>query len=120
MTAALRFVGGDEVIEAFVLTHTDGSIVDLATVEFTMTAGVWWRGRVRIALALDDGIEISNQHPALAGADEDQVPHGIFRLSETRTLLIPFGQIAALRIAVIRSLDSVTMSSYFAPLERIT
>lgn len=117
---ALRFVGGDEVVEPFVLTNTDGSIVDLATVDFVMSAGVWWNGRVRIVLTPVDGIEISNDHPALAGTGQDQEKHGDFRLSEVRTLLIPFGQIASLRIAVIRVLDGVTMSSYLAPLERIT
>lgn len=119
MTAALRFVGGDEVIEPFLLEATDGEILDLTEMQ-PITGGVWWHGRQRIALTEGAGIEIENVRPARAASGATQTPHGRITLSEAQSILIPFGQIASLRLIAVRAIDTVTMSSYFAPLERIT
>lgn len=119
MTAALRFVGGDEVIEPFLLEATDGEIIDLTEMQ-PITGGVWWRGRQRIDLTVGAGIEITNVRPARAASEATQTPHGKVTLTEVQSRLIPFGQIASLRLVAVRAIDTITMSTYFAPLERIT
>lgn len=116
--AALQLVGGDEVIEPFLLEHTNGLIVDLDTME-PLIGGVWWRGRKRISISEGAGIIINTPHPERAAEGEHQVEHGTVTLTEDQTLLLPFGQIASLRIVCING-DGVTMSTFLHPLERIT
>lgn len=115
--AALQLVGGDEVVEPFTLHNTDGSFVDLATV--TITGGVWWRGKERFPLVVGTNIILNVNLPVLADDPADQVPHGFITLTEDQTILLPFGQIASIRVVAVNG-DGVTMSTFLHPLERIT
>lgn len=117
MAASLTLVGGDEIVEPFVLKRTDGAILDLSLVN--ISGGVWWRRRLQIELAVDDGIEIEDEHPPLAAVGEDQIPHGNIRIIEDRSILIPLGLIANLRLVAVTKADAVTMSTYFVPIKRI-
>lgn len=119
MTTATRFVGGDEIVVPFLLETTDGDIVDLATVTFMRSSGVWWRGLPRIPILRGFGIEVTNENPPRAAEGDEQEPHGVIRLVEDTTDDIPFGQIASLRLVVFRTADGITESSEFAPLDRI-
>lgn len=117
MATALQLVGGDEIVEPFILENTDGSLVDLATV--TIDGSIWWRGRERIPLPVGSSIIINVLFPVRAENPDDQVPHGFWHLTEDDTRQLPFGQIAGLRIVAVDG-NGVTMSTYFYPLERIT
>lgn len=113
MTVALSFVGGDEIIEPFLLENSDGEIFDLTGM--TVSGGIWWRERERMPLTVGAGlgIEITSLLPP-----DVQTPHGFIRLTEAQTALIPQGQVASIRVVAVSG-DAVTMSSYFYPLERI-
>lgn len=116
MTTPLEFVGGDDVIEPFLIEKTDGTIQDLTG---TYLSGVVaWRGRNRITLSVGSELLITNMAPARAVVDADQIPHGHFRLTELQTILIPEGQIALLRLTVVEG--GVTMSTYNYPLKRVS
>lgn len=116
MSSAVKFVGGDEVVEPFLIESSEGNIIDLSGL--TVTGSIWWRGKSRIALTVIAGIEIENLFPARNNDPDLQEPHGNIRLSEVQTALIPYGRISSLRMRVVTP-DSVTMSSYLAPLERV-
>lgn len=116
MTDALKFVGGDEVIEPFLIDDSEGNILDLAGM--TITGAVWWRGKARIALAVGTGIEIINNLPDRSSDPNTQEPHGFFSLSEPQTDSIPFGQVSSLRIKAVTA-EIVTISSYLIALERV-
>lgn len=115
---ALRFVGGNDVIEPFLLTATDGSIVDLTTMR-PLTGGVWWRSLERFPLTIGAGLRIDNETPPLAGSGETQVPHGVAILTSAQTSDMPFGVVANIRIDARSLVEGLLMSTYFALLERI-
>jgi hypothetical protein len=117
MTDVLKFVGGDEVIEPFLIEDSDGNILDLA--DMTVTGSVRWRDLSRIALGVGTGIEIINNRPDRSSDPSTQEPHGFFTLSELQTISIPFGQVSSLRIKAVSS-GVVTMSSFLVAMERIS
>lgn len=119
MTVALQFVGGDEIVEPFLLHGSQGTIIDLSGL--ALSGGVWWQRRERISLAVGAGlgVEVVTPLPATTAGDVPQDPHGYIRITEAQSALIPLGQIASLRLKAVNA-DGVTMSSFFAPLERIS
>lgn len=115
MSESLKFFGGDELIETFLLEHTNGEIVDLTGL--SVSGVVLWRRLNRIPLSVGAELTIVTLYPTRAVDPEDQVPHGYFRLTELQTDLIPYGATAGLRLTVIEG--GVTMSTYPFLMERV-
>lgn len=121
MSAIWQFAGGDDPRQPFLLERSDGQILDLTGLN--VSGAVRWGGRSRIPLVAGVQIEIQENAPERAPAEEVQVPHGYVQL---RTILgvsfsdlIPVGNIGRLRMTVVRIVDGVKMSTHDFPMERV-
>lgn len=113
MAETLQFVKGDELIETFLVEHSDGEILDLTGL--SVRGVIRWKRHGRILLTVGAEIEVETMAPVRAADPVNQQPHGFFRLTEDQTAIIPYGAVAFLRMTVIET--GVTLSTFEYPLE---
>jgi hypothetical protein len=116
MATPVQFVGGDDIIETFLIETTEGEIADLSGC--VITGEVSWRGKPRILLSQGDGINIIALHPERATDSSLQVQHGSFHIPKTRSGELPMGNIATVRVISVDAAD-IRSSSHLYRLERI-
>jgi hypothetical protein len=95
ISGTIPFVPGSEIIQPFLIL-AESAIVDIA--DGTVTAEILTFGSV----AFSPVVEIENASPQ---PEPDQQPHGVVRLTEEQTAMIPDG--ALLRLVYVQS--GVTM-----------
>jgi len=107
-----KFVGGDEIIVPF-LIDAAGTIVDLSGC--TVTVEVHVRGRLTADIAT---VSVHTNAPQPASGDGEQAAHGLVRIVEEKSELLPLGRVSFYRLQVVNS-SGVTMHTERTWLERL-
>jgi hypothetical protein len=114
MADSVQFIGGDHLVEPFLINAEDGSIADLTDVPISGSI-TWDEGS--IALASNSGLHLSNVKPDLAEGSDPQEPHGYLVLTPEQTSALPMGRQTVFRLTVVnKGLRSSTFQKY---LERL-
>lgn len=114
--SAVEFNHGDELVVTFLLRDRTGAIMDIAGL--TITAEIWSRKRKLYTLTTAAGITIENTNPPDAADDEDQLPHGVFRLTEVQAQSLAFGRTSYAKLVFVDA-DSVTLSTKAVDLSKV-